>query len=108
MNKAHFSRVDRNTTWNILYNTINSQIKNGCKPIPFAILTEIYITEIEFDELSLSLAKPHDYYFKYTDQSVANSSGIWKCIFIKCVANSKNVLLYTAGNIYPLYASILN
>lgn len=108
MLKAHFSRIYDNTTWNSLKNTIYAQRKNNCIPLPYIIIKEIYISLAEFDKLAMKLSKPRKYYTDFSLNSIANQQGIWNCILIKCNVDKRNVVLYTAGNIYPLYASIIN
>lgn len=108
MNEAYFSKVSDTLSWNILKANIAQQKKCGLKPLPYELLAEIQISSLYFEELSTSISKPNLLYKPYAALSVANSQGIWACLLIKCFDNSKNVLLYTAGNIYPLYASIID
>ena len=108
MNKAYFSKVSHTMSWNELKLNISKQKKNDIKPLPYEILIEIFISPCDFDKLSICLSKAPLLYKPYAAQSIATSQGIWTCILIRCFTNSKNVLIYTAGNIYPLYASILD
>lgn len=108
MSKAYFSKVSNTMSWNELKSNISEQKKHGLKPLPYEILTEILISPSDFDKLSICLSKSNLLYKPYATLSVATSQGIWPCILIKCFDNSKNILVYTAGNIYPLYASIID
>lgn len=108
MNTAYFCKVSPSISWNELQANINKQKQNKAKPLPFIIVAKIDISALEFNNLSLSLSKPNMIYAPYATLSVATLQGIWNCILINCFDNSRNVLLYTAGNIYPLYASIIN
>ena len=107
MQKTHFSRIYDNTTWQDLQNTVKQQQLNGCTPIPYNILVEIPISTEEFDFFCNSLIKASKYFKRYATQSVIDSQGIWNCIVLKCATDSRNLILYTAGNHYPLYASII-
>lgn len=108
MNTAYFSKISKKTSWNMLEDSILLQQKRNCKPLPFTIIAYIDITATEFDELSQNILKKNEYYSQYTSLSIASLHGIWQCIFIQCIHDSRNLLLYTAGNKYPLYASIIN
>lgn len=108
MNKAYFSKVSNSLSWNELKEKIIEQQKNMIKPIPFIIIAKIEIPSIDFDNLSLSIQKINLKYLSYATLSIATLQGVWNCILIKCIDDSRNILIYTAGNIYPLYASIID
>lgn len=108
MNIAYFSKVSHSMSWNNLKAKIIEQKKNGVKPLPYIVVAEIFVSSSDFDNLSISLSKPNILYAPYAALSVASLQGVWNCILIKCIDNSRNVLIYTSGNIYPLYASIIN
>lgn len=108
MNTAYFVKVSKSMSWNELKEKINKQKNNKTKPLPFIISKIINVSSMEFDNLSPSLQKTSILYTSYTALSVATLQGIWNCILIKCIDDSRNILIYTAGNIYPLYASIIN
>lgn len=108
MQRAHFSRIFPDTTWSTLNKIVKQQRLNTCKPLPYLVLSEITISSKTFEELSQSLITPHKCYSNLTKLSVSNSYGIWNCILISCANDTKNILIYTAGNIYPLYGSILS
>lgn len=108
MNTAYFVKVSKSMFWNELKEKINKQKNSRIKPLPFIITTIITVSSMDFDNLSPSLQKTSMLYISYATLSVATLQGIWKCILIKCNDDSRNILIYTAGNIYPLYASIIN
>lgn len=108
MNSAYFVKVSKSMSWNELKEKINKQKNNRIKPLPFIITAIINVSSTDFDDLSLFLQKPSMQYASYAALSVATLQGIWNCILIKCNDDSRNILIYTAGNIYPLYASIIN
>lgn len=108
MNTAYFVKVSKSMSWNELKEKINKQKNNKIKPLPFIIAAIINVSSMDFDDLSLSLQKPSMLYASYAALSVATLQGIWNCILIKCNDDPRNILIYTAGNIYPLYASIIN
>lgn len=112
MNKAYFSKVPHAMSWDQLKANISQQKENDITPLPYEILTEIFISTSDFEKLSVCLSKTYlllsSLYRSYAIQSVATAQGIWPCILIRCLDHSKNILVYTAGSMYPLYASILN
>lgn len=108
MDTAYFAKVSDPMCWEELKEKIINQKRNKVKPLPFIIAAEVNISSIDFDNLSLSIQKPNIQYAPYTTLSVATLQGVWNCILIKCFDDSRNILIYTAGNIYPLYASIIN
>ncbi|MCH5263428.1 MAG: hypothetical protein J1F42_10975 [Lachnospiraceae bacterium] len=108
MNTAYFAKVSDSMSWNELKEKIIEQKRNKAKPLPFIIVAKVNISSIDFDNLSMSIKKSNIQYAPYATLSVAALQGVWNCILIKCIDDSRNVLIYTAGNIYPLYASIIN
>lgn len=112
MNKAYFSKVPHAMSWDQLKANISQHKETDSTPLPYEILTEIFISTSDFEKLSVCLSKTYlllsSLYRSYAIQSVADSQGIWPCILIRCADHSKNILVYTAGSMYPLYASILD
>lgn len=111
MNKTYFAKVSHTMSWDELKSNISQQKENDITPLPYEILTEIFISPSDFEKLSVCLSKASlllsSLFRTYAARSVADSQGIWACILIRCVDHSKNVLVYTGGLMYPLYASIL-
>ena len=112
MNKAYFSKVTQTMSWDELKLNISQQKENDITPLPYTIITEIFISPSDFEKLSICLSKASSLlsllFRSYAARSVANSQGTWACILIRCADHSKNILIYTAGLMYPLYASILD
>lgn len=108
MDTAYFSKVTKSMSWKDLNNNITTQKNNNCKPLPYNTIIEITISSNDFDELTQILCKPNKCYIAYTPLSIASSNGIWNCILLNSACDSRALLLYTSGKIYPLYASILD
>lgn len=108
MNTAYFAKVSNSMSWNKLKAKIIELKNSKATPLPFIIVAKVNVSFIEFDNISLSISKPNIHYAPYTTLSVATLQGIWNCILINCIDDSRNILIYTAGNLYPLYASIIN
>lgn len=112
MTKAYFSKVSHTMSWDELKLNISKQKENDITPLPYEILTEIFISPSDFGKLSLCLSKASlllsSLFRTYAARSIADSQGTWACILIRCLNSSKNILIYTAGLMYPLYASILD
>lgn len=107
MNTAYFVKVSDGLTWNVLREKILLQEKKGCRPLPFLISKRLAVSPLEFHILSGNILVPAKCYTPYTAASTADSMGIWHCIFLESAQDSRNLLLYTAGRGFPLYASSL-
>lgn len=107
MKKTYFAKVSDSMSWDILKEKIAEQKRNRAQPLPFAIVAQVNVSSKEFDKLSLSVGKANALYASYTTLSIATSQGVWNCILIRCCNDSRNILVYTSGNICPLYASII-
>ena len=108
MNTAYFVKVSDNLSWNALKEKVRRLQETDCRPLPFVISEKISVSFREFDSISENLRKPGDCYAPYTSQSLPDSHGIWHCILIESPEDSGNLLLYTAGRAWPLYASVLH
>lgn len=106
MPSCHFSRVYEKTTWSDLKAASGQQVKNNCKKLEYAEIATITVEQAEFKLICSDVSYPRDCYRKYTPQSCAASDGKWKCIVIKERKSGQQIILYTAGRIYPLYAAI--
>ncbi|WP_027643882.1 hypothetical protein [Enterocloster clostridioformis] len=107
MKKTYFAKVSDSMSWDVLKEKIEEQKRNNAQPLTFAIVAKVNVSSIDFDKLSLSIGKANALYAPYTTLSIATSDGIWNCILIRCSNDSRNILVYTAGNVCPLYASII-
>lgn len=107
MDKTHFVKVSAHMSWDTLREKISEQEKVHAKPLSFVIIVTIHTTSTRFDSLSHCIRKSNALYMPYASLSVADSKGTWRCISIKCKGDPRNILIYTAGTAYPLYASIL-
>lgn len=107
MEKTYFVKVSDSMSWGVLKEKIAEQKRNRAQPLPFAIIAQVNVSPKDFDKLSLSVGRTNTLYSSYTTLSIATSDGVWNCILIRCCNDSRNILIYTSGNIYPLYASII-
>ena len=107
MKKTYFAKVSDSMSWDMLKEKIAEQKRNGAQPLPFEVVAQVNVSSKDFDKLSLSVGKANALYSSYTTLSIATSEGEWNCILIRCCNDPKNILVYTAGNSYPLYASII-
>lgn len=107
MKKTYFAKVTDSMTWDTLKEKIEEQKRNKSKRLPYSVIAKINVTSKDFDELSLSIGKPNSLYYQYHEKSTATEMGVWNCILITCKDDPRNILIFTSGNIYPLYASII-
>lgn len=107
MPEALFSRVIDDTNWYRLYENMQLQKKQRCKPLHYKTLAEISLSKTEFNILVNELANPHLCYLPYSPHSIADDDGIWKCILVDNKIDNRKIALYTAGRTFPLYAAII-
>lgn len=107
MNTAYFVKVSSILSWSNLKDTINTLESSHIQPLPYKIAAELCISSTEFEKLLHSMPNPNILYTPFASLSIATSNGIWNCILIKCIDDYRNILIYTAGNMYPLYISIV-
>lgn len=89
MNKAYFSKVTQTMSWDELKLNISQQKENDITPLPYTIITEIFISPSDFEKLSICLSKASSLlsllFRSYAARSVADSQGTWACILIRCL-----------------------
>lgn len=103
---CHFSRVYKGTTWLSLRATSEWQSKNNCKKLEYLEITTITVDQTEFKAICDDISYPRDCYREFTSESRTTSDGKWKCIVIEDRKSGQQIILYTAGRVYPLYAAI--
>ena len=103
---CHFSRVYNETSWQKLRKQKHLQKINNCKKLEYIELITISVSQSKFNLICKDISKPHSCYQKYAALSLADLNGIWRCIIINNAHDRKNLILYTAGRSYPLYAAI--
>lgn len=57
MSKAYFAKVSHTMSWDELKLNISKQKENDITPLPYEILTEIFISTSDFEKLSVCLSK---------------------------------------------------
>lgn len=76
------------------------------RKIPCRIIGSISISGSDYEAFSKDISRPLWRNLNLTQESTAGIDGIWNCIKIQC-PNSITLLLYTAGECYPLYVALL-
>lgn len=102
---CHFSRVYKGTTWSTLKATNELQSENKCKKLEYLEIITITVDQTEFKIICDDISCPRDCYREFTPESRTTADGKWKCIVIENRENGQQIILYTAGRIYPLYAA---
>lgn len=72
----------------------------------YSEVVAIVISKSEFDAICNDISIPNPCYFRFAPQSVARLNGIWNCIILQNAQDTRKIILYTAGRVYPLYAAI--
>lgn len=103
---CHFSKISKSISWSKIKANTLLQIANNCKKIEYLKLTDIVISKLEFDTICKDISIPNLCYQNFTLQSVAGTDGIWRCIILQNTQDTRKIILYTSGRIYPLYAAI--
>lgn len=103
---SHFSKIHKGITWAEVKQNQRLQIQNKCKKIKFAEVTSVPIDEIEFNKLCSDLSIMLPCYITHGRYSITDCNGIWNCIVIKKIKSSDKIIIYTAGEIYPLYVGV--
>lgn len=103
---GYFSKVYPKLDFEELARKINLQRSKPCKPIEYIELTSLEISQGEFDIICNDISHPHKCYAMYARQSIAESDGKWRCIILVQPQSEQRLVLYTAGRLYPLYASV--
>ena len=103
---CRFFKVNRDTNWAVLKNQSHLHELNVKKMLPYKILTSIVLPQDEFDVLCENIHLPHLAYKKFAIRSVADLNGIWNCIVLRGKNKNGELIIYTAGQMYPLYAGI--
>lgn len=106
MRYCRFFKVDRDTNWDTLKEQTHLHELNRKKVLPYKILTSIVLSQDEFDDLCENIHLPHFSYKEFSKRSVTNSDGIWNCIVLRGKSENRELIIYTAGQLYPLYAGI--
>lgn len=106
MQFCYFCRVSRQLTLNKLKEQIKSQKEAECKPLPYNVIGAVKLSEAEYHSISEHLSLFHPYYESYYGKSIIDSNGIWNCIELYSERCKDAIIVYTAGQIYPLYAAV--
>ena len=106
MSFLYFSKVNKGTSWSSIKNDIQFQTSNNCKKMEYSEVVAIVISTSEFDAICNDISIPNPCYFRFAPQSVARLNGIWNCIILQNAQDTRKIILYTAGRVYPLYAAI--
>lgn len=102
---CHFSKINRGTTLSSIKEKMVDQKTNDCKKLEYSVIATITISPDEFELICNDISKPHICYKNLTNQSTSSPEGKWRCIIIRNSKNHDSLILYTAGRLFPLYAS---
>ena len=103
---SHFSRVHKGITWTEVKMDQRLQIQNKCKRIKYTEVVCLSVNEGEFNNLCSDLSRMLPCYMTYGRYSITDCNGIWNCIVIQKVKSEDKIIIYTAGEVYPLYAGV--
>ena len=106
MDKAYFSKVSTNTTWESLYDTTLKQKSKNIAPEEYGVISTINLTDQEFKLIGQDLSRQYACYLRCYAKSVTNEKGILQCIVIQNKSKDKTLIVYTAGRAFPLYVAI--
>jgi len=105
MLSAFFSRVQPKTSFNDILMAAIRQKRLGATPLEYCIIAEIKLPQNEFKIFAEDISVPIPHYGFRGVKSIAGEDGLWSCILIKGRANDSEIVVYTAGRTFPLYAA---
>ena len=103
---CRFFKVNQDTNWDTLSKCSRIHEQNMRKTLPYKILDTLVVPQSEFNNICDKIYLSHLAYKELASKSVAGLDGIWSCIVLCGDKDSRKLIIYTAGQIYPLYAGI--
>ncbi len=103
---CRFFKVNQRTNWASLSESSQLHALNMRKELKYKVLTTIIVSHNQFDSICEKVYLPNPIYKEFAPMSVANLDGIWNCIVICEQNKSRKLIIYTAGQMYPLYVGI--
>lgn len=103
---CRFFKVNQSTNWDSLYESTRIHELNMRKTQQYKVLTTIVLPQNQFDSICEKIYLPDPAYREFASMSVASLDGIWNCIVLCEKKESRKLIIYTAGQMYPLYAGI--
>ena len=100
-----FSRITPNMSFSQLQAKATYQRQEGIKPIEYAVVDEVCLQFIEFENMLTDISRPISRYSANYSLSITSPNGIWNCIKFKCPEDFRSVVVYTSGRSLPLYAA---
>lgn len=103
---CYLFKVSQGTSWDDL-EKLSSEQKKACKkPSEYNTVVVLSVAPNLFNGICQDISIPHWIYQEYKDLAITLPDGMRQCIVIRNSADSKQLVLYTAGRNSPLYAGI--
>ena len=107
---SHFyqkiNRIYEGITMSDLLTARERQSKSHCRRIEYSQIAKVVVDEAEYMNICNDLSAPRECFRPYAHMSRTTKNGIFKCIVIESEMSTQQIILYTAGQAYPLYAAI--
>ncbi|MEG2013486.1 MAG: hypothetical protein RR063_09845 [Anaerovoracaceae bacterium] len=103
---CRFFKVEQGTDWTTLRKQSDLHDLKMKKTLPYKLIKTIILPQVEFNDLCKNIYRPHVSYKEFAKQSVAAIDGIWNCIALRGNNENRELIIYTAGQMYPLYAGV--
>lgn len=103
---CYLFKVSQGTSWNDL-EKLSSEQKKACRrPSEYSAAAVLSVAPSLFSGICQDISIPHWIYQEYKELARTLPDGTRRCIVIRNSADSKQLVLYTAGRNSPLYAGI--
>lgn len=104
---CHFSKVNETTTLADLLKAGKEHKKRGLKEVPYRIIGTIKPSKSEFVARTKKISSPIVGCEELSKNSTTDSDGVLNCIEIINPDLKIKIIVYTAGEFYPLYAAAI-
>ena len=101
-----FFKVNKGTTWDELKQLSEKQERAAKRKLEYFEAACFTVSYDVFLDICRDISVPQAFYQNHSKTSITTQSGMRKCIVICNTQDSKQIILYTAGRCFPLYAGV--
>ena len=105
MPRGYFFRIYNETSLNDLKAKKTIQKAKNCKQMEYEELVSLYLSANDFECVCSNLLNAAEYCIEYSNQSTAGLNGKWRCIILENTITGEQLIIYTGGRSFPLYAA---
>lgn len=106
MTFCYLFKVSQGMSWDDL-EKLSLEQKKACRmPSEYSAAVVLLVAPSLFSSICKDISIPHGIYQKYKELAITLPDGTRQCIVIRNNADTKQLVLYTAGRNSPLYAGV--